>query len=126
MRIALPIWKNRISPVFDTARQLVLIDVEGRREMSRQLSPIDTFSPMRRVEAVRQLDIDLLVCGAITSHLLQGLQQQGVQVIPYVCGNVDDIVHGILWGDSITTRFAMAGRGRCWQHRGENRFDGYK
>lgn len=112
MRVAIPTWENRISPVFDTAKQLLVVDIENHRETARQIHPLASGSLMRRIETLSQLGIDLLICGAITRPLLGGLTRTGIQIIPYVCGNVESILKSVIAGEGIETRFAMPGRGR--------------
>ena len=36
MRIAIPEWQGRVSPVFDVAVSLLLIDVDGKHEVRRE------------------------------------------------------------------------------------------
>ena len=47
MKVAIPIRSARISPVFDAARRLVLIDVEGRTESGRREEDINGTDFMR-------------------------------------------------------------------------------
>ena len=35
MRIAVPIWEDRISPVFDTASRLLIVEMEDQKDTSR-------------------------------------------------------------------------------------------
>ena len=32
MKIAIPIWEGKVSPVFDTASRLLILHVEGNKE----------------------------------------------------------------------------------------------
>lgn len=119
MRIALPIWENRISPVLDTAKQLLVVDVDGDKETSREIHTLPAVSLVHRIETLGHLGVDLLVCSAITRPLFIELTKSGIRIIPNVCGDADEIIKCIIAGEPIEARFAMPGRGRRHRyHRG--------
>ena len=35
MKIAISVWEGKISPVFDTAARLLVLEIEGKHEVSR-------------------------------------------------------------------------------------------
>ena len=37
MRIAIPVWGNKVSPVFDTSEHLLLVDIENGIEINREI-----------------------------------------------------------------------------------------
>ena len=122
MRVAIPTWEDRISPVFDTAAHLLVVDIENNSEITRETHSLAP-SLKSRMETLAQLSIDLLICGAITRPLFEGLARTGIHIIPYVCGNVEEILKNIMTGEQIQHRFAMPGcrgpqhrRGRRWMN----------
>ena len=66
MRVALPTWRGRISPVFDVARDVVLVDTEAGRELGRREASLDQKSVAARAKGVADLGADVLICGAIS------------------------------------------------------------
>jgi len=120
MRVAIPTWENRISPVFDTAMHLLVVDIENNREIARKTH---SLAPSLRshIETLTQLGIDRLICGAITRPLFEGLVRTGIQIIPNMCGNVEEILKDITAGKQFQLRFAMPGcRGQ--RHRRSGRW----
>jgi len=69
MKIAIPIWNDYVSSVFDFAHELLLIDIENGCETSRTEVSIDIKRPPDRVAKLEQLGVDMLVCGAISRSL---------------------------------------------------------
>ena len=51
----------------------------------------------------------LLICAAISRPLERDLVAAGIEVIPEVCGPLDDVVHAYLVGRLGDRRFAMPG-----------------
>jgi len=123
MRIAIPHWQGRISPVFDVAGTLCLIDIEDGREVRRQSVSLSSRDPFRRVAEVSALRMDVLICGALSYPLERALIGAGVQVACCICGEVDAVVDAYLRGRLADRRFLMPGcpntrQGNRFRHRG--------
>ena len=98
MRLAIPIWSERISPVFDSAANLLVADYEDGRETDRQVVALDDLAPALRAARLRDLGVEVLLCGAVSGALAQMIQAQGVRVIPWLEGSVDEAVSGFIEG----------------------------
>ncbi|NLE39248.1 MAG: hypothetical protein GX621_14590 [Pirellulaceae bacterium] len=115
MRIAVPVWQDRISPVFDVAGQLLLVDVSDGREVTRRAEMLIEARPEARIVQLLSLGVETLICGGISQPLELRLADQGIHVIARVCGNVEEILAAFLAGQLGETRFAMPGC--CGQRR---------
>ena len=122
MRLAIPTWNDRVSPVFDTASRLVLVDVEQGAEQGRRIvqAGADPY-PTLRVRRLGELHIDLLICGAISRPLAELVSASGVLVVPWVSGPVDDILRAYLTERLADPCWRMPG---CQSHRIESRMRG--
>ena len=122
MRVAVSAWEGRISPVFDTARRLRYFDVEGgagRAVGDAELSP---ERPQATLATLRRLGVDVLLCGAISRPLAALLLGAGIQLIPFVAGEVEETVAAFAGGRLDGTRFHMPGCcGMARRHRGGRR-----
>ena len=122
MRIAIPSWQGRVSPVFDVAKILLLVDVEGSRELGRNERSVVHANPLARAREVAELGANVLICGAISRPLEMGLTSAGVRVIAQTCGPVDDVLGAFLDGQLTNNAFLMPGcRGRRRRFRGRRR-----
>ena len=120
MRVAVPDWKGRISPVFDVARQLLVVDFGGGRELQRSAERLEpTLLPLR-VDGLARLGVNVLLCGGISAPLLRMLEARSIRVIPGVSGDVDQVLQGYLAGQLTDDRFAMPG----WRGPGGRRYRG--
>ena len=109
MKVAVPTWTGRVSPVFDVAKRLLLVTLEGDGEVSREEAAIEETQPMARAKRITQLGVDVLICGAISMPLEAMLVSGGVRVIPHTCGTVEDIVLAFASGQLTDETFLMPG-----------------
>jgi len=111
MKIAIPIYNDSISNVFDFAHRLLLVDIENGKEVNRSEVALESRSLPQRVGQLRSLGVDALVCGAISRLLANMVATSGIQVLPYVTGRVDDVLQAYLTGQLVKPEFSMPG---CW------------
>lgn len=116
MRVAMTIWDNRVSPVFDTARELLIARVDGQQLLERRQESLGQQVPGLRVDRIRELNVDTLICGAISRPLAEMLAAAGIRVIPFVAGDAEEVLAAYLNGSLSAPSFAMPGC-RCGQGR---------
>lgn len=114
MKTAFSCWNDRIAPVFDTARNLLLIK-RADGELYRETAEIDTDLPLfQRVLGLAEMDVRELVCGAVSRELQQMLGSQGITVIPFISGDLDRVIaaweEGRLPGDAFLMPGCRGGR----------------
>lgn len=119
MKVAIPQWQDRVSPVFDVAANLLLIDVAENREIGRQeIALTPTTDPARRAQQVAQLEAHVLICGAVSWPLEVALNAAGVQVVSQICGQVNEVIQSFLQGGLANDAFRMPGCCRRRRFRG--------
>jgi len=119
MKVALPHWQSRISPVLDVAGNLLVIEVERGRETSRIEKKLLHQDPFSRAREISGLGVEILICGAISWPLEMALSAAGVQVIPHTCGPLEDVVKAFLNDGLCADSFLMpgcCGRRRRFRH----------
>jgi predicted Fe-Mo cluster-binding NifX family protein len=109
MKVAIPTWRDRVSPVFDVAQQLLLVELTDVAEVSRQLVSLLETDPARRTRRLQDLQVQTLICCAVSQPLREALVGCGIEVIDQVCGNVAEIVAAYRNGTVDEERFAMPG-----------------
>ncbi len=121
MRIALAVWNGRISPVFDSSQRLLIVEVEGGSVVGEREEPILHRFPPGRVGELRQLQIQTLICGAISRPLANLTAAAGIRLIPFVAGEINAVRDAFLAGRLPGPGFWMPGCG----HGGGGRGHGY-
>jgi predicted Fe-Mo cluster-binding NifX family protein len=122
MRVGIATWRGRISPVFDVAGNLLLVDAQDGREARREEAPVGPSGLAARAKRVAELGTDVLICGAISRPLEAMLASEGVRVIPQTCGPVEEVLRAFLSGQLTEQAFLMPGCcGRRHRFRGGRR-----
>jgi predicted Fe-Mo cluster-binding NifX family protein len=114
MKIAIPHWQARVSPVCDEARHFLVVDLtddqeSGRSQFETTLSGADLVG---RATQLLDLGVTTVICGAISKGLETMLQGVGIEVIAQVCGNVEDVFQAFRTGTLGQDRFALPGCAR--------------
>jgi len=120
MKIAIPYWQGRVSPVFDVAQKLLLIDIEDGQETAREEKMLEEDDSLSRAISVLQLGVRLVICGAISEPLRVTLQSDGVGVLANVCGPVDGVLNAFLNCTLSNNDFLMPGFNN-WGQRNRKR-----
>ncbi|NLE68309.1 MAG: hypothetical protein GX608_12890 [Lentisphaerae bacterium] len=92
MKLALATWNGRISPLFDVARQVLMLDIEGGRVVKRHAESLPGTNSIAQANSIMALGPDALVCGAISKPLAGLLAAMRVRVIPFTAGNVEEVL----------------------------------
>ena len=109
MRVAIPHWQGRVSPVFDVAGNVLVIEIDGGAERARQEVVFNVDGPQARVARLRETGVDALVCGAISWPLEMAVSAAGIEVIPQTCGEVGSVLAAFIDGRLSQGAFLMPG-----------------
>lgn len=111
MIVALSVWQERISPLFDMARQLWVVEVEKGREVSRREVPLNEGLFQLRAAKLSQLGVEILLCGAISRPFAFMLASLGIRVFPFLSGDAQEVLNAYLAGEVSGSRLALFGLG---------------
>lgn len=120
--VAIPVWEGEVSTTFDFARKLLVVEVDGGREISRKEVILGDEFVERKARIMRDLAVEVVVCGAISQPLAQAVSQAGIRIIPYVCGHSTMVLGAYLCGRLAEPQFLQPGcrpgARRRWRHGG--------
>lgn len=114
MRIAIPVWDDKISPVLDTASKLMIVELDGQKEASRFEIYLDERELTRRCVRILGMEVDILICGAVSRPFCSMLAASGIKVIQDIAGHPEDVLEAYLKGTLFHSGFLMPG---CKGHR---------
>lgn len=123
MKIAVPIWQDQVSSVFDFAHKLLLVELEDGNEKERKEIELADKSGLKRADMLKQLGVGVLICGAISKPLEDMIHKLRIQILPCVTGTTEEILNAYKTGRLHFTKYAMPGclKGTCkgrHRHRG--------
>ncbi len=119
-KIALAVWGNIISPVFDSTRMALIAEIKDGKVASSHQEWLGPELPYARALRLSGWDIRVLICGAISVGFARTIEVYGIEVIPFMSGNVQEVLDAYLNGTLTTDTFHMPGFGM----RRRNRFRG--
>jgi len=110
VRVAVPIFRSRISPVFDSCTRVLLVDIEGNREMHRSEIYLDELSLTERVAILQKSGVGTVICGGISELMCSMLLGANIAPIPGIAGNVEQVVRAYLAEGLGAPQFQMPGQ----------------
>lgn len=117
MKIAVPVCRNRIAPLFDVAETFVLFNAPDAGNAPTQVGTIDSThgeTPRLLLDA----GVGTVLCGAISRYWQDRLNRLGIEVHGFLAGEIL-VIARTYWqeGPRGLAGFVMPG----WQHRGHGR-----
>ena len=117
MKLAIPVFRTKISPRFDQTQGFVLLETERAGIVARESLSTRGWTVIEKMQHLLDRGVDVLICGGIDRASLQYMSFNGIHVYSWVTGEVEDAVEcfldnrmkpGIILGE----RGVMKGR---WQ-----------
>lgn len=107
MKLALAVYEERISVIFDNSSQLLLVSVQDNSVKSTKKINFTTLSTVEMIEKLKKESISILICGAISDFLLRTVENNRIKVIPWISGPVEKVIGA--WLDGTIEDLVMPG-----------------
>ncbi|KAA3609230.1 MAG: hypothetical protein DWQ05_23130 [Calditrichaeota bacterium] len=91
-KIAIPVFGDRISNRLDCCENILLISIEDGVIKTRDAFRLTHLNPAVKLAMLVELGIDVLICNGITEFYTRRLSDCNVQVIPWIYGEVDNVL----------------------------------
>lgn len=114
MKVALTAWGDRVSPVFDSSRTLLIAKIENNEIVERRHEAFFPEMSWRLADVLNRLGIDVMICGAISQFPAGIIENSGIQLISFIGGNVEQVLGAYAEGMRIVPEFSQPGCG--WRH----------
>ena len=125
MKTAISIFDARVAPVFDTAREICLIERSASGDPTKTFCRFEDDDLPGKVAWLVAAGVRTLICGAVSQPIQQALAAAGIAVVPFVCGDLDDVIAAQAANTLTKPAFAMPGccgrRRGCGMGRGAGR-----
>lgn len=118
MKIAISIWNDSLSNVFDFSTEVLVVEIEDAKERSRLNVELGDCLAQQKAKKLKELGVETLICGAISREIVFALDSLGIEVLAYVTGSVDEVLAAHLNNSLDAAKFVMPG---CW-HGARNGF----
>jgi hypothetical protein len=124
MRVAIPEHQGRVAPVFDCCRRILI--VVQTQDTEEQVADQDwsALSRVARPGRLKELMVDLLICGGISCWMEDQIHRAGIGLMPWIAGGLWDVLTALRQGSICDPCYLMPGRGMCWRRRLSGRLEG--
>jgi predicted Fe-Mo cluster-binding NifX family protein len=109
VKVAIPTFRSRVSPVLDSCTRVLLVEVEDNREIERNEMYLDELSLTERMNILRKSRVTTVICGGISDMLQNMLQSAKICLISGIAGEIDQVVAAYLSKRLDEPRFHMPG-----------------
>ena len=111
VNIAVTVWGQRVSPVFDAARTLLIAEIDHGALMGTSLLGFDPAHPGELVRLLRARQVVVLICGAVSAEPAALLEAAGFDLVPFVTGPVSRVLEAFARGQAFDRELCMPGCG---------------
>jgi predicted Fe-Mo cluster-binding NifX family protein len=109
MKMALTVWGNRISPVFDAAHMLLVVEIDNTEIISRRYEPFYPELPTRLAVRLAEMNVVVLICGAISEIPANIIETNGIKLIPFITGDAHEVIDAYVKDVPFMPTFLMPG-----------------
>lgn len=107
MKTAITVWNNRIAPVFDAAGKCLLLGEENEASVITAL-PEDYSA---KAVFLKEQGVSTLICGGISCECERLILEKEITIIPFIAGNIDEVISAWKENRLIQAKFGMPGCG---------------
>ncbi|MGQ9842995.1 MAG: NifB/NifX family molybdenum-iron cluster-binding protein [Spirochaetota bacterium] len=118
--VALPVFQDRLSPLFDEARKFIVITLEGDSIVEQAIVDISENSAFIRIERLKEMGVTVILCGAISDTLARFIIEREFLLYSWLRGTVSEVLEQYLQGTLPQTCMRYVKRGiekTCKRHR---------
>lgn len=95
-RIAIPTFRNKVSPVFDSCTRVLLVDIEADREADRKEIYLDALTLTERVTILLKSGVETVICGGISDVMERMLKGEEIDLISDITGEIEHVLKAYL------------------------------
>ena len=96
MKIAIPLFKERVSPHFGASSKVLLVEARDATLHQETVLDVRGEDAMEIARHLVDLGVEKLMCGGIQSHYKDWLTRKGVTVVDNQRGMAREIIQRIL------------------------------
>ena len=97
--VAVPIFGTRISSRLDCADNLMLYTTSGLNIQDREKIRLVSNNALDKIQIISSVKPDVIICDGITEMYKNQLEERKIKVIPWIRGEVEEILVQYLKGE---------------------------
>ena len=112
VKAAFVTWQGRIAPLFETSRQAHIVEVLPDGMLEERGECFQAQSPVGKILCLVEWEVDKVICGAISRQVQAIAAAHGIDVIPFVAGDLREVIQAWIDQRIGEAQYAMPGYGR--------------
>jgi hypothetical protein len=108
MKTAIAYCRGRVAPVLDTAGSLIILDSTSPGSGAEISVELQGEGP-ERVGRLVFMGVNRIICGAVSAFLGDLLVASGIEIVPFVAGDLEEIRTALRQGRDLRQDFSMPG-----------------
>lgn len=98
VKIAIPRFGESVAPCFEYSATMAIFTVDGGEIVDQLDVTIRSRVAFDRIRLIRDHNVDTVICGGVEERYEDMLRANGVRVISWVSGNVEDLLRDHIAG----------------------------
>jgi hypothetical protein len=90
---------------------VLILDLAEGREVGRGEKKLEGILPLERAAELKKMDVDLLLCGAISRPFASALAIEGINLMSFLSGEAESVISAYLSKKLYGESFQMPGCG---------------
>jgi predicted Fe-Mo cluster-binding NifX family protein len=108
--VAIPVFQERVSPLLDVADRFVIYEIAEGGILLKSTVQLDAHCERLRIKKLGEIGVSVIIGGAVSGYTDRCVSEQGIRLVSWVSGAVDEIIELYLRDELPEGRI---GRRRC-------------
>lgn len=108
-RVAIPIFRKKVSPVFDSCTRVLLVDIENNREVDRKEIYLDSLSLTERLTLLLKSGVSVVICGGISNVMENMVVGKKIDLFGNITGEIEYVLKAYLANELDRSQFQLPG-----------------
>jgi predicted Fe-Mo cluster-binding NifX family protein len=112
MKVAIPVYGERVCPRFGYTRDFLIVDLEGGKEIDRKVLKMEIDQPARIADRLAKEGVSLILSGGMNPYFQEQFRMRNIGVIWGLIGDPNDVLATYLDGRVFSGMGPCPARGR--------------
>jgi predicted Fe-Mo cluster-binding NifX family protein len=118
VKVAIPRFGEEVAPCFEYSATIAIFTIEQSRIANQTDFVLQSQQSFDRFRLLRDQGVDTLICGGVENRFEDLIRDNGIEVISWVVGNVDELLNLFIKGRLISGTGRIGSNGA--KPKGEN------
>jgi predicted Fe-Mo cluster-binding NifX family protein len=109
-RVGIPVFESRVSPVLDTCKRLLVIDIDGTCEVNRVEISLEKINLTERIEVFTRWGIRKIICAGVSEIMCKYLAARNIVMVSGIAGEFEKILNAYICNKLDDPCFIMPGK----------------